>query len=368
MTNSPSIALGLIVKNEAHVIRRCIESAMPHISEVHLLDTGSTDGTSEEALKICTELEIPLHWSTAEWTNFGEMRSLMMERARESSQCEWMLQVDADWVLETNDDLDLSVLDASQYDAWPLTISEGGTSWPLHKFTSLKHPWRYAEPVHEVLTSDDGGTLAPAPVPGIWAVHRADGGSREGRHYKDAEILKGRDDPRSQFYYAQSLFSTMQWEASRDAYQVRADNLDGWEEEVYWSLYRKALCSRMLGDTDRALAEALIAWNRRTFRLEALHLAQEICREKRAWSLGKMLGDRAVAIAEDGFALSNDRLFLEPWRWEWGVKWEAIIANGVVGDASQAVVDLEQMLLAVPLPESYVSATQHNIDWFTNQT
>ncbi|MCJ2050481.1 glycosyltransferase, partial [Methylobacterium sp. J-070] len=37
----------MIVKNEAHVIRRCLESVRPIIDHWVIVDTGSTDGTEE---------------------------------------------------------------------------------------------------------------------------------------------------------------------------------------------------------------------------------------------------------------------------------------------------------------------------------
>jgi len=40
-----TIALCMIVKNESHVIERCIKSVRPLIDYVFIVDTGSTDNT-----------------------------------------------------------------------------------------------------------------------------------------------------------------------------------------------------------------------------------------------------------------------------------------------------------------------------------
>ncbi|MEU5316418.1 glycosyltransferase [Streptomyces sp. NPDC021056] len=37
----------MIVKNEAHVIRRCLESVLPLVDTWVILDTGSPDGTQD---------------------------------------------------------------------------------------------------------------------------------------------------------------------------------------------------------------------------------------------------------------------------------------------------------------------------------
>ncbi|MFJ2241725.1 glycosyltransferase [Streptomyces sp. NPDC087859] len=42
-----TVCLNMIVKNEAHVIRRCLESVLPLVDTWVILDTGSTDGTQD---------------------------------------------------------------------------------------------------------------------------------------------------------------------------------------------------------------------------------------------------------------------------------------------------------------------------------
>src|SRR6185369_17457029 len=49
----PTIALAMIVKDEASNIRQCIESVAPWINEFRIVDTGSTDDT----VKILEELK-----------------------------------------------------------------------------------------------------------------------------------------------------------------------------------------------------------------------------------------------------------------------------------------------------------------------
>ena len=43
----PTICLNMIVKNEAHVIRRCLDSVRPIVDSWVIVDTGSSDGTQE---------------------------------------------------------------------------------------------------------------------------------------------------------------------------------------------------------------------------------------------------------------------------------------------------------------------------------
>src|SRR5438552_18921262 len=42
-----TLCLNMIVKDEAHVIRRCLDSVRSHLANWTIVDTGSTDGTQE---------------------------------------------------------------------------------------------------------------------------------------------------------------------------------------------------------------------------------------------------------------------------------------------------------------------------------
>ncbi|MGG0321857.1 glycosyltransferase, partial [Bacillus mycoides] len=46
-----TISLCMIVKNEAHILDRCLQSIKGIPDEIIILDTGSTDGTKEIARK-----------------------------------------------------------------------------------------------------------------------------------------------------------------------------------------------------------------------------------------------------------------------------------------------------------------------------
>lgn len=81
----------VIVKNEAAVIRRCLES-VAWADEIIVLDSGSTDGTVE----ICRECKARVEVS-ADWPGFGVQKNRVLALATG----DWVLSVDADeWVAE----------------------------------------------------------------------------------------------------------------------------------------------------------------------------------------------------------------------------------------------------------------------------
>lgn len=64
----PTLSLAMIVKNEAEHIEKCLSTARPHVDEIVVIDTGSTDGTQEIARQyadVFEEIEWPDSFSVA---------------------------------------------------------------------------------------------------------------------------------------------------------------------------------------------------------------------------------------------------------------------------------------------------------------
>lgn len=83
----PTISLCMIVKNEEHYLEDCLTSVRPHVDEIIVVDTGSTDGTVEIARKGGARV---FHF---EWVNdFAAARNESLRHATG----DWILQLDAD--------------------------------------------------------------------------------------------------------------------------------------------------------------------------------------------------------------------------------------------------------------------------------
>lgn len=64
----PTLSLCMIVKNEAATLERCLSNARPHVDEIVIVDTGSTDGSLEIARRyadVLDEIEWPDSFSAA---------------------------------------------------------------------------------------------------------------------------------------------------------------------------------------------------------------------------------------------------------------------------------------------------------------
>lgn len=90
-TPRSSLAVAMIVRNEARCITRCLESVRPWVDRMVVLDTGSTDETRELARKAGADVH-EMVWPGS----FAEARN----RSLELADADWNLVVDADeWIM-----------------------------------------------------------------------------------------------------------------------------------------------------------------------------------------------------------------------------------------------------------------------------
>jgi tetratricopeptide (TPR) repeat protein len=86
-----TLGLSMIVKNEAHTLRACLESVKSIVSQILVADTGSTDNTCEIAREFgATVISVP--WES----DFAKARN----SALAAMQTDWVLVLDADEELD----------------------------------------------------------------------------------------------------------------------------------------------------------------------------------------------------------------------------------------------------------------------------
>ena len=82
-----ALSLCMIVKNEADNLEKCLSLARPHVEEIVIVDTGSTDGTQEIAQRYADV------YDEIEWPNsFSIARNYSFDHA----SCEFILILDGD--------------------------------------------------------------------------------------------------------------------------------------------------------------------------------------------------------------------------------------------------------------------------------
>ncbi|GAA1812704.1 hypothetical protein GCM10009682_37480 [Luedemannella flava] len=89
MAKSPRLAAVLIVRNEEHVLARCLRSLQGIVDEIHVHDTGSTDATPTIAAEHGAKV------THGEWPNsFAVARNRAL--ANVGPHVSWVLSIDAD--------------------------------------------------------------------------------------------------------------------------------------------------------------------------------------------------------------------------------------------------------------------------------
>ena len=90
------IALCQIVKNESHVIKRCLDSVKRLIDYVLIVNTGSTDNTIETIQEWLVENQIEGEVISEPWQNFAYNRTFALNKLMEKDFIDYALMIDAD--------------------------------------------------------------------------------------------------------------------------------------------------------------------------------------------------------------------------------------------------------------------------------
>jgi len=322
----PTLTLCMIVKDETHVIERCLKSMAPYIDRYDITDTGSTDGTPEKIKEIMDELNVPGEVHLSDWKGFGDHGDKMGSRTEAFQNAE-KSGADYAWVIDADDEIvgtpDISSL---EYDSYALLIHRGDYSWWRNQIFKLSAGWKYVGVLHEYAQC----TGIPEPrigkLGGEYHIEARTEGARnvgidpKEKYERDAKELEKalEEDPKNaryQFYLGQSYFDSQQWEKSAEAYQKRAE-LGGWPEECYFSLLRVAMCYALIGKPFEEIQDKfLIAHAARPTRAEALYHLARINRLNGRPAIAYVFAKNAIEIPYP----QEDILFVQEDVYKWAV-------------------------------------------------
>lgn len=295
----PRFMLTMIIKNEARIMRRCLEAVAALewgsgaadsrlVGAVCICDTGSTDDTAAVVTQACEDLGLPLRLVADPWRNFGHNRSRSFLRAVEFAttlgwplDASYALLVDADMVLRlgprgavweafgdwkdaeegrlrrpVGDIHERPSLESEGQSALPPPLPAGATfmqragqlEYHNVRLARLDKPWRCIGSTHEYWSceGEEAGPKAIAPE-FIFIQDVGDGGAKADKYERDVRLLSEdiAADPtnvRAHFYLAQSLHHMGRLEDAVAAYEKRIA-LGGWWEERW---YAKLALGRVL--------------------------------------------------------------------------------------------------------------------------
>lgn len=320
------IVLCMIVKNEAHVIERCLASCLPITDTWCIVDTGSTDGTQQKIKDFFSALGIEGKLIEEPWQNFAANRSSALAHARPMGTYTWM--IDADEILEFENSFDLAQFKKNlTHDICNIFAHYGGIKYHRPQLTSNKKEFYYKGILHEYVACKDkieSQTFAP----GVLNRPIQDGArSKNPEKYKhDAELLRNAIDSKTvdaddinryHFYLAQSYRDAGMHKEALEWYLKRAE-LGGWPEEVFYSLFQAGILKERLGESvDSIVKTHFMAYQVAPWRAESLWAAARVCKEYMRTDQGYHFAKQALKIPKPIGAL-----FVSEFVYDWAILYE----------------------------------------------
>jgi GR25 family glycosyltransferase involved in LPS biosynthesis/glycosyltransferase involved in cell wall biosynthesis len=352
-----TIGLSMIVKDEAHVILKCLESVRPLVDHVLVVDTGSTDGTQQIVWNYLLREQLSGGVVEEPWQNFAYNRTFALQELRKAPDVDYALIIDADDQLELDDGFDPAAFKASlDQDLYDVEVLHGNMRHVRPQLFRNDLPFSFKGVVHEYLEAPPGD-LSRGRTTGF-RVKISGGGarSRNTRKFEDDAALLERalsteSDPflisRYTFYLAQSYRDCGDKERALENYLKRAE-LGYWAEEIYISLLEAGnMMAALSRPFDEVIATYLRAADTVPTRAEALHAASRYCRDHGRNAEGYEYARRGIDLAQPASAL-----FAQPWVYDYGLLDEYAV-NAYWAGAFRECLDASLRLLASDkLPQS----------------
>ncbi|MFF8402500.1 glycosyltransferase [Streptomyces sp. NPDC015684] len=355
----PTVCLNMIVKDEAPVIRRCLDSVRPLIDTWVIVDTGSTDGTQDIVRDALGDLPGELHERS--WKGFDGSRTEAIELARD--RADYLFFIDADDVMKLRPGFSMPEL---THDAYRVDIRYGPSAYWRPALVSTRLPWRYVGVLHEYI--DCGSRFSSGTLEGAEMVIVGGGGreSAEGpraKYLRDAEILQQAlvaepDNARYVYYLAQSRRDAGELDKALEAYDRRAA-MGGPAEEAYCArLWGARLAEGLMRPQHEVMDRYLRAYESRPSRAEAIGELARWCRQNgQRWSLAHLFARRAAHLP-----YPSDDLLVEYGWYEWQALDELAVSAYWVGEYEESLACGERLLACAELPPDHRDRVLQNLE------
>jgi glycosyltransferase involved in cell wall biosynthesis len=173
-------ALNFICKNEAHIINRMLESALPLTDLIVAVDTGSTDNTKRLIQSFGEKHQIPAFIFDRTFDDFSNSRNYAIEKLRYiADQMNWNSKdvygftIDCDEVLLVCPTFKKEQLSA---DIYYIDVSHEGGAFKRQAFYKPFKELQWEGPVHEIITWKQSNITCEY-LPGITIHSESKGGS-----------------------------------------------------------------------------------------------------------------------------------------------------------------------------------------------
>jgi glycosyltransferase involved in cell wall biosynthesis len=361
-----TISLCIIVKNESHVIERCLNSVKPLLDYVLVIDTGSTDNTIEVIENWLRENNLPGEVISEPWKNFAYNRSFALSELRKREFIDYALMIDADEILKFDEDFNPQEFKSNMdVDLFDITTNMGGISYVRPQLSSNRKNYRYEGVVHEFLTGEvetrrtaEGFHNQP-----IQDSNRNRSGNKfEGDVILLKEAIEETQDEwfksRYTFYLAQSLRDLQRREESLE-YYLKRTQMGFWVEEVFISYLNAGNLMKELGHPKSEVIHTYMKGHESVpNRVECIYSALNYCRINGLNQYGYILGKQAIRISKPVNAL-----FTEDWMYDYGALDEFSIVTYYSGNFLESKEACEKLLSENKIPHHYYDRVRSNLQF-----
>ena len=340
----PSVCLNMIVKNEAHIIRRTLAMLCSKIRFDYwvICDTGSTDATREIIQDFFEKAGIEGELHCDAWVNFAHNRTLALNYA--FGKTDLLLVFDAD------DDICGTIVmpSAVTHDEYQLKFgspSAGSTTYVRTLLINNRKRFQYYSVVHEYISCLEPSNSCV--LTGDYYVVSGRGGARNqdpDKYLKDALLLEAahadavqKKDPlykRYAFYCANSYRDCGKVENAIRWYKITLSQ-DNWLQEKYVACIHLYRCYETIGQKEHGFYYLVKAFAYDTERVECLYpLVVHYCCEGMNevahgyYRIVQSHYEQAVFATGSG----DSKLFFEPDKANFFLPYYMIIVADRVGD------------------------------------
>ncbi len=335
----------MIVKNERHVICRCLSSILPLISYWVIVDTGSSDGTQGIIQDFMKEKGVPGEIHERKWVDFAHNRNEALRLAK--GKADYVLFMDADQVLEFDPNFTLPSLDKDYYSFKEESVDISYKAGLVNNH--LKWKWQWV--IHEALKVPKNRTRAILKGVVIKSPHDGFRSFDPQRLQKDAQTLENtlRQDPKNtryQFYLARTYFEDKKYELALMHFEKRIE-MGGFEEEVYWSMvYSGIILEKMQSPREIVIQSYFRAYKEDPSRAEALYYIALYFERAKDYEGGYLFSSEALKLS-----VPENSIFVKQWIYDYGLRLVLLSCAYKMGKYEEAEKVCRELIASPELPQ-----------------